>query len=466
MDLALGRWTAPPGYRINRTRGLSLDRPRALPRHAPSGQDARDLPYYDSWVPHPGTALTPAALLTSFRQAELGYPQLQVDMLDDLIEGDGHVRNLFEHRERVVAKAPPVVNPGDASSEAQTAAQALQFALMRLPLKVTFEHLLRANRYGYAGAELDWDVLEIGGRRWVVPVCLTPVPPRRFRIGVQGMMPVATYPDGTPTGETVVRFDELRLYQRLEAPQGHPLRDGKWIILRRQPSQVARSGLGRTAALYMMAKRFSFRDWIVLSERYGIPWPIVKYDAELNDQATLDAAQQIIAQLGSDGGAVVHKELELEINDGVKAKTPMQSGLIGFCNSEVSKLINGSTLRNDNASGAGSYGLGSVHDAVAWDEVRSDGEILSEALTLQIGAAFHRFNALGSAPPTISLMVEPDLGPVEFMSLAVKAKNELGVDVSQKQVRERSGLRAPLNNEDKAPGMQVESFPSAAGGAP
>jgi phage gp29-like protein len=463
MDL--GPWTAPNGYVVDVGRRASLERPFPLPRNAPRGADVRDLPYYDSWVPHPGVGLTPAALVQALRQAELGQPWLMVDMLDDLVEGDGHTRNVFEHRERVVAKAPVVVNAGDASAEAQTAATVLDQAFKQLPMKAALEQLLRGgNRYGFGGIELDWDVVEVNGRRWILPVWLTPAPARRFRIGTQGMIPVPNYPTGEPTGETQIRIDELRFFMELKTPQGHPLRAGKWLTIKRQPNQVARGGLGRTAAIYMMAKRFSFRDWIVLSQRYGIPWPIVKVEEEA-DGETLAKASEIIRRLGSDGGAVVSDKLNLEINDGVKAKTPMQDSLIAFCNGEISKLVNGSTLRND-SRGAGSYGLGDVHDNVAWDEVRSDGELLSEALTLQVAAAFHRFNALTSAPPTVTMMVEPDIGPVEFMSQAIKAKNELGIEVSQKQIREKTGLRAPIDDADKAPGMQVDAFPTGAGGPP
>lgn len=386
-------------------------------------------------------------------------------MLADQVERDGHARNLFEHRERVVAKQPLVVNAsGRATDDDQLGARVLQLAMGRLPLKAAFEHLLRVNRDGYSAVELDWDVVQVEGRPWVIPVHLTLVPARRFRIGVQGMIAVPKYPDGSATGETEVRYDDLRLYEQLEIPQGHPLRPGKWVVLKRQPSQVARGGLGRTASPLMMAKGFSFRDWIVLSQRYGIPWPIAKYD-ETADQATIDIAKTIIQRIGDDGGAAIPKQLELSIEDGVKAKEPMQNALIAYCNNELSKLVNGSTLRNDNV-GAGSYGLGDVHDAVAWDEVRGDGEMLSEALDQYISEPFTRFNGMKSDPAKMTIIVEPDLGPVEMMSLAVKAKNELGIEVSQKQIRERTGLREPFNDADKAPGMQVQSFPTGAGGPP
>src|SRR3569832_1951388 len=87
----------------------------------------------------------------------------------------------------------------------------------------------------------------------------------------------------------------------------------------------------------------------------------------------------------------------------------MQYRLIGVCNNEMSKLVNGSTLRNDN-QGAGSYGLGDVHDSVAWDEVRDDGEMLSEAINLQVCRPFANYNRMAGPPPVSSVIVFPVQG--------------------------------------------------------
>lgn len=436
---------------------LALARPPSLPRVAPGGTVAHDLPWFDSFVEHPGRNITPQRMVQAFALAERGYPQQQIDLFSDLREGDGHARNLFDHRNRVVANKPLIYAGGDPSEEAALAAQVLTLATARLPIKQALEHLLKVNGDGHAAIEMDWGLMEFGGRQWVVPTNLTLVPPRRFRIGVTGMIPVK--------GEAAVRIDELRLYQEVTIPQGNPLEPGKWIVIVRQPNEVARGGLMRTASPVLMVKRFSFRDLIVLSQRYGIPFPIVKYDGT-EDGETLKTALEILRRIGTDGGAAVDKSLEISLEAGVTVKDPMQYKLIALANAELSKLVNGSTLRNDNGEGGGSYGLGDVHDSVAWDEVRDDGEMVSEAWTLQVCVPFARYNKLNAQPPRATIVVEPDLGPAEFVSLAVKVKNELGIDVSQAQIRQRTGMHAPINDADKAPGMQVESFPVPAGGNP
>ncbi len=273
MDLALAPWTAPPDYRVEQ---LSLERPIALPFSAPGGAAARDLKWFDSWVEHPATGLTPRRLMEAFRLAEGGFPQRQIDMFTDLVEGDGHARNLFDHRRRIVAKSMPAMNPADSSALNQAAARALSYALGRLQTKAAFEHLLGVNPDGHAGVEMDWGIIEFEAKSWIVPVYLALVPARRFRIGTAGMLPVKGEED-------TVRIDELRLYQDYRVPQGNQLKPGKWLTLLRQRSHVARGGLMRTGAALLMGKRYSFRDWLILCERYGLPFPILQYDGDAND---------------------------------------------------------------------------------------------------------------------------------------------------------------------------------------
>ena len=50
---------------------------------------------FDETQAHPGFGLTPERVLRIFRAAEAGYPAAQCDLFDDLIENDGHLRDLL-----------------------------------------------------------------------------------------------------------------------------------------------------------------------------------------------------------------------------------------------------------------------------------------------------------------------------------------------------------------------------------
>lgn len=432
-----------------------MGRPAPLPSKAPTGSDARDISSFDGRVDHPGYAATPAKILQAFRLAEAGYPQLQCDLIDDLVENDGHLRNLFEQRERAVGGKPWVIQAGEQGAAAAQAADVMRTALRLLPLITVFEHLLTFNRYGWGCVEIDWGTMAVDGRIWIVPKFIATVEARRFRITTP-MMGL----------DSSAALDSLRLLVDTGRPAGDELRAGKWIVLRRSASRIARAGLGRTCSWPAMGKRYGFRDLLVLSERFGMPLPIATYKEDAGDEE-IDTAEAAVRQIGSDGGAVLPDTIKLEVKPGINADKPIQLGLISYCNREMSKAVNGSTLSNDNSdSGGASYALGDIHDAVRWDNVLYDAERLQEAFRTQLFAPFIEFNGLGCAPPLLKVQVVRDLDPVQRTNIAVRMVNELGIDVSVSQMREELGYREPTGPDDKSPGMKIQAFPVPAGGAP
>ncbi len=428
---------------------LALARPRPLPSITPVGQDARDINGYDGWVDHPGYAVTPQGILAAFRQAEMGYPQRQCDLIDDLVENDCTLRNLFEQREQAVAGKPWVMQADGAEPDAELGARVLGIALRRLPMIRVIQHLLTVNRYGWACAEIDWGITVIDGRAWIVPVWIAPVPARRFRISNYStalMVPSAT------------GIDELRLYADPARPAGDELRAGKWITLRRAGTWLARAGLMRSAAWPAMGKRYGFRDWLIYSQRFGLPLPVASYDETADDEAK-DVAEEIVAKVGRDGGAVIPKSITLEMFDATKGGENSKShgGLIAHCNAEMSKLVNGGTLSNDNAgSGGASYALGEVHDAGRWENTLFDAGLIHEAILTQVSAPFMAFNDLRAKPPLLRVQVIRDLDPKSRIDVASKFVNELGGNISLSQMGQELGFREPINDADRAPGMQAD----------
>lgn len=440
---------ASPSARTARHSGgrmtsLSLQRPRPFGGSAPRGEDARDLLFYDAVINHPEFGVTPASILQAFRAAEAGDPTQQNDLFDGLIEGDGHLRSLFEKREQAVAGKPRVIQAGDDTENGQLAAEVMRTAMERLSLVDAFEHLLKYNRHGYSGCEVDWDIRNIGGRDWIVPTWFAPVPVRRFRInaGTLGLM------NGGG-------LDELRLITDYRKPLGDELRPGKWLILRRSGTALARSGLMRTGAWPAMGKRYGFRDWLVWMEKFGQPTPIAKY-ADGDDDASKDVAAEIVRSIGETNGAIAPKSIEIEF---AEAKRFGDSGSvhlaeISHCNSEMSKLVNGSTLTNDSTgSGGASYALGSVHDGVRWEAVQYDAERLETAFEMSVSAAFVAYNDLRCAPPKLKIQVVRDLDPMTRVQVASKYKNELGGKVSAQQMGQELGFREPSGAGDDLPGM-------------
>jgi phage gp29-like protein len=194
---------------------------------------------------------------------------------------------------------------------------------------------------------------------------------------------------------------------------------------------------------------------LVWMEKYGQPTPLAKYDEDADDTSK-EVAAEIIRSIGETNGAIAPKSIEVEF---AEAKRFGDSGSvhqseIDHCNAEMSKLVNGSTLTNDNkGSGGASYALGSVHDGVRWEAVQYDAERLETAFERDVSAAFVAYNDLRCAPPQLKIQVVRDLDPMTRVQVASKYKNELGGKISQQQMAQELGFREPSGMSDELPGM-------------
>lgn len=425
---------------------LSWLRPEPLPDTAPAGRAVK-VARSDGYVTHPGHGVTPRRVVEIFKQAECGQPQHQCDLFDDLIETDGHLRSLLEQRAQAVAGKPWVVQADGSDGDAELAARVLGDALRRLPMVEVLEHQLGFNTYGWAASEIDWGIATINGRTWVVPVWLGNVPARRFRID-----PVT---------------DALRLATEEKPGEGEPLIAGKWLVTRRSGNSLARAALMRTAAWLSVFKKFSTRDWVVYAEKYGLPLTLAKYgDTAMGGGSTDDESRQaavdIVRNIGNDGGAVVPKSVDVEIKEAGRNgdSSGVHGGLIGFCNAEMSKLVNGSTLANDNAgSGGASYALGEVHASSRWDNIQADNERLQEAFRLQLAVPFMKFNGLVGAAPLLKIQVVRDLQPAQRAAIADTMANRLGIPLSKAQMRQECGFKEPAGDDDATTGAPPKAEP-------
>lgn len=407
-----------------------IRRAAELPDTAPLGEQVRDLTLLrGSAEVHPGWAVTPSRIIATFLEAEGGDPRNQNALFDDLIENDGHLRSLFDQRRQAVAGKEWVVQATDGETKSQLAAGVLNRVLADQNLIAVFEHLLGFNKYGYAAAEIVWSVRVIDGRTWVVPSEFIAVQPSRF----------------------LLAGEELRLVTDTNKRPGEALIPGKWITLMRNDATLARAGLMRTGAWYAMGKRYGFRDWMLYSEKFGIPLVLAKYARDSDDASIKQVAAEVVRRAGGDGGAVIPNDIDVEIVEAGRTgdNAAAHGGLIAHCNAELSKLVNGSTLSNDTSGSGGgsSYALGDVHDSVRWDNVTYDATRVQEALRTQVFAAFMRFNSLDAAPPRLAIQVVRDQSPAQRTDIAQKVQS-MGMALSISQLRQELGFREPLDAAD------------------
>lgn len=134
----------------------------------------------------------------------------------------------------------------------------------------------------------------------------------------------------------------------------------KWLIGIGEPNDL---GLLELATKEIIYKEYSRRDWSIRSEKFGMPFIIIKTTA--TKESELDEKEEMAANFGSNGYALLDSDDEFELIE------PKNSGghdiykdKAEYCDKNISKLINGQTSTSDEKSFAGSA---AVHERLLND---------------------------------------------------------------------------------------------------
>ncbi len=408
---------------------LGLEAPAPLPAR-PSAPIARSVPMLDRWMTHPSVGATPERISQIYREAEQGWPARQCELFDDAVGRDGHLRSALEGRVLSVAGKGWIIVPGGDSDADKVAAAALESALRSVPnFQEMMEHQLKATWYGYSLSEIQWDLR--GGLN--VPVWFANIPHVRFRFDAE---------------------DYPRLLTASNLTDGVALEPGHWMYTRMSGRVAAASGLMRTALWLSYFKKLAFRDWLVFSERFGMPYVAGKYDA-LTPADEKQVLAQAVGALGKEGGAIFSKAAEIEITQaaqGGKAED-VQGALARFCDDEISELITGSTLTS-RSGGPGSFALGRVHADRSFEIVLSDAERLAHRFEQDIGVPFVAFNGLNARPPRLKIHVIRDYDPM-VRAQTLQILQTMGLALDTDQVRQEFQIKPPTGAALTPPPVKV-----------
>ncbi|MEL7117405.1 MAG: DUF935 family protein, partial [Pseudomonadota bacterium] len=206
-----------------------------------------------------------------------------------------------------------------------------------------------------------------------------------------------------------------------------------------------RGGLARLAAWAYVFKNYSLKDWSIFMEAYGHPLRIGRYDANASegDRATLLRA---VRRLGVDMAAIMPKSMDVEIvNSNVTGADKMFEGAARYWDEQYSKGILGAVSTVDAI--AGGHAVGKVHNDVRDDIRDADGEQLAGTLMRDVAAPLTFWN-IGPevAVPHIRFEAPEDRDP-RLTLMAIRELGPLGLDISERQVRETFGLREPEKGE-------------------
>lgn len=156
-----------------------------------------------------------------------------------------------------------------------------------------------------------------------------------------------------------------------------------------------RRGVLRSAIFPALTKRYGLRWWLVASERFGQPAPVLKIQG--NNTETIEDAQAALRELNNDWATVIDKEMDLEQVPGTgNFSGEGHARLVELVNIEHSVVVLGQNLTTEVTGG--SHAAANVHAGVMLDHLASDMQELRSTIQRDIIEPIVRYNFGPDAP--------------------------------------------------------------------
>jgi phage gp29-like protein len=411
---------------------------------APERTELPTAPILDSNRNYVALGLTPEKLAAYLQSADSGEVRYQAELFDQLEEKDGHLLCERDKRTSVILDLDFRITP---ASDSARDARVAEFVEDELTGRECFNDLAvslqDAIGKGFAMLDNHWDVSS--GQAIVDHFSF--IEQKRFRFfDTSGYL--RNYPRLlTDTDAEGIEIPPWKtVFHKYGGMSGHP----------------ARAGIYRVCAWMVLFKNYSIKDWVIFSERYGMPMRLGRYEsgASAEDRRALKAA---ISSLGSDAAGIISKQTEIEF---LKAEANATSSdlwerLINLCNAEMSKAILGQTLTAQ-LGDTGSYAASQTHNEVRLDLLRADGRAIAATVAAQLIRPLVGFNfGWDTECPTLEAIFDEG----DDLTAAAEWVDKVvgwGTPVPVAWIREKFSIPAPQDGEEVV-GLRAAPAPGDGG---
>lgn len=238
------------------------------------------------------------------------------------------------------------------------------------------------------------------------------------------------------------RTGELRYLKDPGSYTGVEMKDGEWLV-------TVGEGVGVTAAIIAMAKRLSWNDWILFSEKCGMPVVLGNTGAEEGTPAW-NALLRAIHAIAPKTGILADIETQLQaVPFGGSNGQATYKELVETVDRAISALYRGGDLATMSSGGDG---VGTNAQDGESELMDADGcAMVSETLNRQVERHVIRFTC-GDFEPLAGIVVNP---PAETEDIDREIKidshlGEFGVRLSKKDMLTRYGRTEAANDADAA----------------
>lgn len=416
---------------------------------------------------YPADGISAEMVKTVIRQADLGYPRLQSEMYEQVIERDAHLRGVSKARIYEVSGKPWRMKPHDETPLADAVAKFCKGAIEEIEgFDSDIEDLLAAEANAYSASEILWhfDDLRIPDQsgNWrnanvLVPRSLDWVHGKHFEFD-------------QVTDEPYLWISGARIR----------LPESKFIFHAASGTGViARRGYMRPCLTLHAAKAWTLRDWLLYESLFSIPQITGSYPGEGPGSEEYDTQretyQEIMRAWGKGIPAIVPDDFKMTITTAQNGGTAsgVHGAILGFCNQEISKLVQGETLTTE-IGNVGAKAASETHADVRHAFIRADARKLERTLrqdllrpiverNLEVLA-----NILGASPrdilrviPHIYWRIDRETSATERVGNLIALANA-GVPIGLDQVYDECGIDPPREGAALMRGNPIQISKGAA----
>ena len=236
------------------------------------------------------------------------------------------------------------------------------------------------------------------------------------------------------------RTGRLRYIRNDGETTGEEMRDGEWLV-------TTGEGVGIPAALLAMAKRLSWNDWLLFSERCGMPVVLGKTPAPIGSTAR-EALKRAIRAVAPKTGLVADLDAQMEIVSlGANGGPATYRALVDVVDRAISALYRGGDLATTSSAPDAAGVNAQAGESELMD---SDGcAMISETLRDQVERFVIRFEC-GDFEPLAGIVINPP-PESEDIDRNIKIDNHLaglGVKLSKRDALARYGRTEAENDDD------------------
>lgn len=406
---------------------------------------------------HPARGLTPAKLRALLLNGERGDLATQVDLADDMEEGDAHLGSELGKRRGAVSQLDWSIEPPEHATAAEIAlaAEVKEWFEQALDVPGLIEDMLDGLLKGFSCVELVWRLQE----KVLLPQA-THRPGRWFTVdGTRNRLLLRN-----PGADPQAAHAGLPMAQHLPMPafNGEPLRPLAWLVHRPRirSGYLSRGGLLRPLAWPYLYKAYAFRDFAEFLEIYGLPLRIGKYPtgATPAEKATLLRA---VTSLGHNAAGIIPMGMALEFENAAQGQRDPFLAMLQYCDAAESKCIVGQTLSASEGQ-HGTQALGNVHEQVRMDIRNADARQTERTLNhlVQMMVLVNKGEIAGVRLPHAVL----DTGEAEdlkayatYLPMLAKAGVRIGVDWAADKLR----IPEPEADDELLTGGDAPADPNA-----